>query len=43
MNKCTVIKECLGAMFLSYIQASDDGNISVDEIKKYQTLNQSID
>ena len=43
MNKCKVIKECLDAMFLSYIQASDDGNISVDEIKKYQTLIQSME
>ena len=38
MNVCKVIKECLDGMYLSYIQAYEDGVISVDEIKKYQGL-----
>ena len=43
MNVCKVIKECLDGMFLSYIQASEDGEISVDEVRKYQGLIQAME
>ena len=43
MNVCKVIKECLDGMFLSYIQANEDGEISVDEVRKYQALIQAME
>ena len=43
MNICKVIKECLDAMYLSYIQANQDGEISVEEVRKYQVLIQTME
>ena len=43
MNICKVIKECLDAMYLSYIQANEDGDISVEEVRKYQVLIQTME
>ena len=43
MEKCRVIKECLDGMYLSYIQANQDGEISMEEVRKYQTLIQAME
>ena len=43
MNVCKVIKECLDGMYLSYIQAYEDGDLSVEEIRKYQGLIQAME
>ena len=38
MKVCKVIKECQDKMYLSNLQASEDGKISVEEVVKYQDL-----
>ena len=37
-NRCRLIKDCLDAMYLSWVDANADGVITPDEIKKYQKL-----
>ena len=43
LNVCKVIRDCMNEMYLSYIEAKKDGEISVEEVRKYQGLIQAME